>query len=84
MMLAFRRERSPVINQALLYLILACLVFGTAACSSVKPYQRAYLNDSEMEMGVQPVAQFDESVHAYREGASGGIVSKGSGGCGCN
>lgn len=68
---------------SLLFLLVSLACVGSA-CSSVKPYQRVYLNDSEMQMGVHPVAKFDENVHVYREGASGGGTAKGSGGCGCN
>jgi hypothetical protein len=49
----------------------------------VKPYQRVYLNDSEMKTGKRQIERFENSVQAYREGATGG-GGKGSGGCGCN
>lgn len=71
-------------KRIILSFTLALLVVGLGACSTVKPYQRVYLNDSEMEMGVQPVATFNQNVYVYREGASGGGTEKGSGGCGCN
>ena len=60
------------------------LVWSTAGCQTVKPYQRVYLNDENMQAGKKPVNTFNEHVHTYREGASGGGSGKSSGGCGCN
>lgn len=60
------------------------LLATTAACKTVKPYQRIYLNDYNMRLGKADIEKFDESVHTYREGASGGGNGKASGGCGCN
>lgn len=60
------------------------IIFAAMGCESVKPYQRSYLNDHEMKPGVSQVARFDDEFEAYREGATGGGGSKGSGGCGCN
>jgi hypothetical protein len=54
------------------------------SCTTVKPYQRSYLNDENMKPGKSSTEQFAESAHAYREGASGGGSGKNSGGCGCN
>ena len=65
----------------LLPVVAATLLMG---CSQVKPYQRAYLNDVEMQANSQPVANFEEYVSTIREGSFGGGASKGSGGCGCN
>jgi len=66
-------------------LILATLItLACAGCEVVKPYQRVYLNDSEMKMGQPGARVFEENVQAYREGASGGGSKKTSGGCGCN
>ncbi|GGB18334.1 DUF4266 domain-containing protein [Puia dinghuensis] len=56
----------------------------TAGCKTVKPYQHIYLNDANMQLGRADIDKFDESVHAYREAASGGGNGKASGGCGCN
>jgi len=63
-------------------IIVTCLIL--AGCESVKPYQRAYVNDYEMKPGQSGSRGFEEQVQAYREGASGGGSSKTSGGCGCN
>jgi hypothetical protein len=56
----------------------------TTGCATVKPYQKAWLNDFNMRLGRTDIEKFDESVHTYREGASGGGNGKASGGCGCN
>jgi len=53
-------------------------------CTSVKPYQRAYLNDAAMKLGKPGIGKFEDDAHTYREGASGGGNGKASGGCGCN
>ena len=60
------------------------LSFLLSSCQTVKPYQRVYLNDHFMRLGKRPIDRFDEKVHAYREGATGGGTGKASGGCGCN
>ncbi|HXB32796.1 MAG TPA: DUF4266 domain-containing protein [Puia sp.] len=57
---------------------------ATTGCATVKPYQKAWLNDFNMRLGKTDIEKFDESVHTYREGASGGGNGKASGGCGCN
>ncbi|MCF6406804.1 DUF4266 domain-containing protein [Chitinophaga filiformis] len=54
------------------------------SCVAVKPYQRMYLNDESMQLGKRGIEKFDENVHTYREGSSGGGSGKSSGGCGCN
>lgn len=61
-----------------LVLIMSC------GCSSVKPYQRAYLNDTNMKPGALNTEGFEQSVFNYREGALQTGSSKGKGGCGCN
>ena len=67
-------------------LVFSCIVImlvSLSACESVKPYQRAYLNDHEMQPGQRGGQLFEENVQVYREGATGGGSSKASGGCGC-
>ncbi|MFZ6009048.1 MAG: DUF4266 domain-containing protein [Bacteroidota bacterium] len=65
-----------------LFCLWAALLFS--GCEAVKPYQRVYLSDHEMKPGIWGARKFEEHIHAYREGASGGGSSKSSGGCGCN
>jgi hypothetical protein len=60
------------------------LLTNLSACQVVKPYQRAYLNDHEMQLGPRASQKHDVNALTYREGASGGGSGKTSGGCGCN
>lgn len=64
--------------------IIITSMAATGGCAAVKPYQKAWLNDFSMKLGKTDIEKFDESVHTYREGASGGGNGKASGGCGCN
>ena len=62
----------------------AVLSLSLAACSTVKPYQRAYLNDDLMKSGSLESEAFEQSVFQYRESAIITGAKKGKGGCGCN
>lgn len=72
------------IGIALCIILLMSIMLTTVSCATVKPYQRAYLNDAEMQAGKLDIEKFDENMQTYREGASGGGTGKSSGGCGCN
>jgi len=63
---------------------IALVIFFSTGCQTVKPYQRAYLNDENMRAGKRPIRIYSSHVHSFREGASGGGEGKNSGGCGCN
>jgi hypothetical protein len=66
-----------------LALFLGCgLLLG--ACTSVKPYQKSRLNDSEMQLSARRVEKTEMSFQSYREASSGANGSKTGGGCGCN
>lgn len=71
-------------RKALRFISGILIMTGLASCTTVKPYQRVYLNDAAMKSGKSDIEKFDENVQAYREGASGGGTGKASGGCGCN
>ena len=60
------------------------LLLISIGCQSVKPYQRTYLNDHEMQAGQKNAAKPEQNAMSYREGAMGGGGGKASGGCGCN
>ena len=60
------------------------LVLLVSSCVTVKPYERMYLNDSEMEMGSSEGVIFENYVHSIREGATSAGDTKSGGGCGCN
>lgn len=55
-----------------------------SSCTTIKPYQRAYLEDKDMVFKQNAPEKFEQSAHTYREGAAGGGMGKSSGGCGCN
>lgn len=61
-------------------LCCACL----AGCTTVKPYQKSRINDSEMELSARRSQQFEQNFQLYREGGSGANGGKSGGGCGCN
>jgi hypothetical protein len=54
------------------------------SCKPVKEYQKAYLNDEEMQLGDRKVSVYENDFHAYREGAVGGTIGNSGSGCGCN
>ena len=65
------------------------LLFGAIAavatsCTSVKGYQKMYLNDEEMDLAARKIEYFETNFQTYREGASGANGGKVGGGCGCN
>ncbi|MDX5443413.1 MAG: DUF4266 domain-containing protein [Hymenobacteraceae bacterium] len=55
-----------------------------SSCETVKPYQKAYLNEEEMKLSARKVESFETNFESYREGASGANGGKVGGGCGCN
>jgi hypothetical protein len=55
-----------------------------SACSTVKPYQKNKLNDSEMTLSARKAQKFEQSFQLYREAGSGANGGKSGGGCGCN
>ena len=71
-------KRHHIIPLVLFVLLLA------SSCSSVKDYQKMYLNDSEMELAARKAQKFEMSFQLYREGAAGANGGKSGGGCGCN
>jgi hypothetical protein len=84
MMQANGKLRMSFRAQAIFILWTTAVFLIITSCESVKPYQRAYLNDREMKPGMRNGQKFEEHSHAYREGSSGGGSTKTSGGCGCN
>nr|WP_238395892.1 DUF4266 domain-containing protein [Pontibacter pudoricolor] len=55
-----------------------------SSCETVKPYQKSYLNEEEMQLSARKVQTFEMNFESYREGASGATGGKMGGGCGCN
>lgn len=67
--------------------IMVLVLFGAFLCScstTLKPYERQYINDPEMSMAVSSENKFQHYVHTIREGSLVAEGKKGSGGCGCN
>jgi len=59
-------------------------LLSMSACTSVKGYQKAYLNDSEMALSDRKVERFETYFQFYREASAGANGGKTGGGCGCN
>ena len=62
---------------------ILCAIFFSS-CVSVKGFQKARLNDSEMALEAKKLDFFETNFQTYREGASGANGGKVGGGCGCN
>ena len=60
------------------------LMISVSSCTSVKEYQKAYLNDAEMQMGSNSGRAFMDYVHGIRTGGVIAGTKKSTGGCGCN
>lgn len=65
-------------------MIVVCLCLFMSSCASVKPYQKMYLNDRDMQLSSSPLEDFENGFQSYREGVSGANGGKTGGGCGCN
>jgi hypothetical protein len=59
------------------------VAIALCSCASVKPYQRAYLNDREMQLDTKPAAQFENYYESIREGSTTAEGGKATDGCGC-
>jgi hypothetical protein len=68
----------------ILFILFVVLVCSQVACTPVKAYQKAYLNDAEMQLGDRKISKFQANFHSYREGAVGGTSGNPGSGCGCN
>lgn len=67
------------------YLLLSTLaLLFMFSCTALKPYEKVYINDSEMQMGNSSEGNFQNYVQTIREGSTEPSSSKSSGGCGCN
>ncbi|MBC5772549.1 DUF4266 domain-containing protein [Pontibacter sp. KCTC 32443] len=68
--------------------LLACIgLIATgllSGCETVKPFQKSYLNEEEMQLSARKVQTFEMNFESYREGAAGATGGKMGGGCGCN
>ncbi len=55
-----------------------------SSCVVVKEYDKVYLNDDEMQLGLKSAERFETTFQVYREAAAGANGGKTGGGCGCN
>jgi len=63
------------------------IIFGILllnSCSTVKSYQRVFINDPEMQMGSNSGKAFEDYAVSIRQGSLIAGSKKSSGGCGCN
>ena len=60
---------------------MACMLMD---CTSVKGYQKMYLNDEEMMLSNRKIEIYESNFQSYREGAVGGNNGNAGSGCGCN
>ncbi len=67
-----------------LVLALSATLLLTVSCVEIKPYQKMYLNDKDMQLSDDAVQTFESNFQTYREGVSGANGGKSGGGCGCN
>jgi hypothetical protein len=65
-----------------IFSFLALVLLGS--CTTVKPYQKMYINDRCMELAQLKLEVFESNFESYREGAAGANGGKVGGGCGCN
>jgi len=72
-----------IMNKTALLCLTGLAGLGTS-CSTVKPYQKARINDAEMSLSARKVTRFEQNFQLYREGSSGANGGKSGGGCGCN
>lgn len=71
-------------SRAFRFVIVIALFALFAGCTTIKPWQRVYLNDPEMRMGSTAGQAFGDYVQSIRTGSLVAGSKKSSGGCGCN
>ncbi|UII78811.1 DUF4266 domain-containing protein [Flagellimonas sp. CMM7] len=65
-------------------LFLFALLIFSSSCVVVREYDKVYLNDIEMQLGVKTSERFETNFQIYREASAGANGGKTGGGCGCN
>ena len=72
-------------NRSFVFIIaFSLMLWMLSACTSVKAYQKMYLNDQDMQLSDSALEGFEGGFQSYREGVAGGNGGKTGGGCGCN
>lgn len=67
-----------------LYSLAGVVLMGFTSCVNLKPYERVYVNDPEMQMEPDAGKNFEYYVYSIREGGVQAGAEKSGGGCGCN
>ena len=75
--------RRSVLKSALIIFSIAAMLM-LQSCVSLKPYERIYIDDPDMQLGLDAGLSFQHYIFSIREGAIPAGTSKASGGCGCN
>jgi hypothetical protein len=73
--------KESVLKTAFIALPLSLQLVG---CAPVPVYERAFLNDPDMQTGPDPGQKQAAYVRSIREGSTPAGSSKSGGGCGCN
>lgn len=63
---------------------IVCILVVAASCTTLKPYERIYVDDASMQMGISSGESFQYYVESIREGGISPGSGKSGGGCGCN
>ena len=64
--------------------IAIIMMFCLASCTTLRPYERVYVDDFYMKMGANSGEAFEFYVESIREGGGSAGSGKSGGGCGCN
>lgn len=73
------------VGKTILFISVFVGLTGTLLnCTSVKGYQKMYLNDEEMMLSNRKIEIYESNFQSYREGAVGGNNGNAGSGCGCN
>lgn len=78
------RRKTHDICKILFRTVICLVLLLLSSCVSVKAYQKAQLNDSDMRLEERLISHYQTTAESYREGAAGGGGDKVGGGCGCN
>lgn len=65
-------------------IFLTAVLLLVSSCVVVREYDKAYVNDAEMQLGARTCERFETNFHIYREASAGANGGKTGGGCGCN
>ena len=65
-------------------LLLIGLLLFTGSCRTLQPYEKTYLNDTEMQFLDDGTYHFPQYMQSIREGMVPAASPKAGSGCGCN